>query len=455
MHLFKKITVVTSFLLVTSLLIGCKDDDPIVEEEIQTLDYTGEIVWTKTLGGSALDDGKDVISTSDGGFIVFGSTSSTDGDVTDKVTTDSDYWAVRLAANGDVIWNKTYGGSQGDIGRSITATLDGGYILSGYTGSNDGDVSENGGFHDYWIVKINANGDLLWQKTFGFTGSDQATKVIATQDGGFIATGFFDVTASNGEGSDFRSLGRNNRHGVGEYWVIKMDAQGNKEWWDYFGGTNNDRGYDVVQTDDGGYLLAGESESDDFDITDSKGGYDFWVVKLNENGQKQWTKSYGGSQWDICYGITTSLDGNFILTGNTRSNDVDVSGLKGNADSWTIKIRPTGEMIWQKTLGGSEFDSARSIHSLNNGSYVIAGTTRSNDGDIASANGQNDAWIYVINEEGTLQFEKAVGGSALDFGFKAIPTLDNQLLLVGNSESDDGDILENRGFQDIFVIKIK
>lgn len=455
MHL-KRFLFLLSIIFSTSFITSCKNDDSVPqEEESPTLDFTGEIVWIKSLGGSSVDEGNDVISTPDGGFIVFGSTRSNDGDVTGKTGDDSDYWAVRLSAQGDILWNKTYGGSDNDVGRSISATNDGGYILSGYTSSNDGDVSENGGFQDYWLIKINANGDILWEKSQGFLGGDQAYETLATQDGGYIVSGYFDVTSSNGEGSDVGSLRNQNRHGVGEYWVIKMDENGNNEWRNFFGGSNNDRSYDIVETNDGGFLVAGESESDDFDITDSKGGYDFWVVKINAAGEKQWTKSYGGTEWEICYAITQSQDGNYILTGNTRSNDVDVSDLKGNADSWTIKISPTGTLLWQKTHGGSQFDSARSVHNLDNGTYLISGSTRSNDGDITIANGQNDAWVYILDDEGNLLFEKTIGGSSIDLGFSAIPTQDNQLLLVGATESDNGDVTENKGIQDILVVKIK
>jgi hypothetical protein len=313
-------------------------------------------------------------------------------------------------------------------------------------------VGGNEGFHDYWIVKINTVGDIQWETNFGFSGSDQALNIIQTSDGGYFATGFLDVTASGGMGND----GRNPEHGVGEYWGIKMNANGDKIWRRYFGGSNNDRSYDVVQTDDGGFLMAGASESSDFDIVDNKGSYDLWVVKVSAGGDKVWTKSFGGSEIDVGYSIVKATDGNFIIVGDTRSTDKDVSNPLGNADLWVVKFnKNNGAIIWEKTYGGDQFESARSIERLPDGTYLISGSTRSANGDVSMNIGQNDAWVLVINENGVLQYQKTVGGTSLDFADAAIQTSDNKLIVVGNTESNDVDISVNRGIKDLLLIKVK
>jgi hypothetical protein len=443
--------------IVLSLLFSCKKDDnsgdlPTDDDPMQT-ELEGVIDLVKTYGGSGEDKATAIVRADDGGYVVFGSTKSNDGDIVDKTDTNSDFWALKLTADGEKVWSKTYGGSNDEEGNSIQKTNDGGYILSGYSRSSDGDVGGNEGFQDFWIVKIDGSGTLQWEQHYGFAGGEQCFTAFPTSDGGYFASGLLDVTGSNGQGNDD---GRNPEHGVGEFWGIKMDSEGEKQWRRYFGGTNNDRSYDALETDDGGFLLVGASESDDFDITDSRGSYDFWVVRVNADGDKLWTKSFGGSEIDVAYAVTKSADGNYILVGDTRSTDQDVSNPLGNADLWVVKFSDNnGAMIWEKTYGGTEFESAKSINPMANGNYLISGATRSSNGDVTNNNGQNDAWVIIIDEDGELQFEMAVGGSALDFGNDALETTDGKLILVGDTESNDLDISTNRGFNDFLFVRIK
>lgn len=450
-------------LIVTISFVSCsKDDsnppDPVDDEgpvdDTVPVGFQGEIDWIKTFGGSEIDQAVSVVKSNDNGYVVLGTTSSVDGDIVDKTSTDSDYWVLKLSETGNMIWSKTYGGSNDDVATHISNTSDGGYILSGYSRSSDGDVSGNAGFHDYWILKLDSAGNKMWNKTFGYAGSDQAWDVFQTSDGGYFVTGFFDVTASGGAGNDGRSSG--SRHGVGEYWAMKLNASGDYIWRRYFGGTNNDRSYDALQTSDGGFLLIGSSESNDFDITDSKGSYDYWIVKLDASGTKIWTKSYGGSEIENGYAAAASSDGNYIFVGDARSSDQDVTNPKGNADLWAVKFNPQGAIVWNKSIGGSQFDSARSITSMPNGFYLLSGATRSADGDVSANNGENDAWMVIIDTNGTVLFEKNVGGSNFDFAEDAIVAHDNEsVIMVGNTESNDKDIPRFQGVKDAMIVKIK
>ncbi len=444
-----KLKKISFLLFFTLLIVSCGKDDG---GDGPDQEINGDIDFVKTYGGSESDEAVSVVEAADGGFVVLGTTRSSNGDVTDKTGNDSDFWLLKITKTGEIVWSKTYGGSDDENAARITKTNDGGYLLSGYTTSNDGDVSGNEGFQDYWILKVDASGNILWDKNFGFAGSDQAYKAFQTTDGGYFITGFFDVSASGGAGND---LQRGVVHGVGEFWGIKLDANGNKEWRRYFGGTNNDRSYDAWQTADGGFLMTGTSESVDFDKIDPKGSYDYWAVRLTPSGDLVWTKSFGGAEIDNSYASLKTNDGNYIMVGDSRSSDQDVTSPRGNADAWMVKFDDNGNKIWQKSFGGSQFDTTHSIVQRANGDYILAGHSRSSDGDLQSNNGVNDAWILVVDNNGALKFEKSVGGSGLDFASEAIETSDSKILAVGDSESNDLDIPLNQGSKDFLIIKLK
>ncbi len=447
----------TSIILIAMFgLNACSSDDsdgttPTVPPVDQ---FQGTIEWVKTFGGTNEDNALSVVEATDGGYVLAGYTQSIDGDITDKTATDSDYWVLKLSANGEIIWTKTYGGSGDDRAEKIIKTNDGGYAIVGYSRSADEDVTLNEGLQDYWIVKIDASGDIQWQKSFGFSGIDRAFSLVQTQDDGYFITGFLDVTASGGEGNDNRSKS-SVKHGVGEFWGIKLDASGEKEWRRFFGGTNNDRSYDTLQTEDGGFIMIGSSESIDFDITNSKGSYDFWAVKVNSEGTKLWQKSFGGSEIDVAYAIATTGNGKFVIVGDSRSADGDITGDRGNADLWMIQIDGNGNMIWQKSLGGTAFDTGRGIHKTQNGGFIITGNSRSNDLDVSENKGQSDIWNIMIDNNGDVMWKSTAGGSEAEFGEGCIETSDQKIVVVGNSESMDFDVPDNKGSKDVIIIKYK
>ena len=178
------------------------------------------------------------------------------------------------------------------------------------------------------------------------------------------------------------------------------------------------------------------------------------MVRVASNGDKLWAKSLGGSEIDKGYGIAKTEDGNYIIVGDTRSMDQDVSTLNGNADAWVVKFSPNGNIIWEKTYGGAAFDSAKSITRLQNGNFAVVGNTRSSINGFLNR-GQNDAWIFIIDTDGALKFSYIIGGGGIDFANAVVQTQDNKLLIVGSTQSNDMDILENKGGQDALLIKIK
>ncbi|KAA1247284.1 hypothetical protein [Aquimarina sp. RZ0] len=446
------------FLIGSCSVISCSSDDtprtnPVTVTD-PDIDFTGTVEWIKTFGGSNEDNALSLVETDSGEYILAGYTQSNDGDITSKTTTDSDYWVLKLTQKGEIVWSKTYGGTGDDRAEKIIKTTDGGYALVGYSRSNDNDVSENEGLQDYWIVKLNATGDIQWEKSFGFSGIDRAFSVIQTNDGGYFITGFLDVTASGGDGNDDND--RKNtpqKHGVGEFWGIKLDAAGNKEWRRYFGGTDNDRSYDVIETEDNNFLMIGSSESVDFDITASKGSYDFWVVKVNAAGDKIWEKSFGGSEIDVSYGIAAAGNGKYIIVGDSRSNDGDISNANGNADLWIIQIDTNGNLIWEKSLGGTQFDTGRDINKTQNGNFIITGNSRSNDGDIDQNKGQSDILNILIKSNGDVLWRSTTGGTEAEFATGCIETADKKIVVVGSSESSDLDVQNNKGSKDAIIVK--
>lgn len=458
----QKHTFFLSIILATLFSCGSDDLDSQSDDSLEGLTSLNSdlaILLSRTYGGSQEDVFKDLIITADGGVAALGFSQSVDGDITDNSEQVNMYWLIKTDIDCNIQWSKTYGGSDDDRAEHIIQTNDGGYVLAGYTTSTDGDITQNAGFYDHWIVKLDASGEIEWERSYGFSGSDQLFSVIQTSDGGYFTGGFLDVTASDGAGNDnFTKQGsspdkRASQHGVGEFWGHKLDASGNLIWRRYFGGTNNDRVNEVVEAQDGGILMVGSSESNDFDVSNSRGSYDFWAVRLDKEGNLIWEKSYGGSEIDIAYAATATIDGGYLLAGDTRSNDQDVSNLIGSADVWLVKIDDQGNLQWERTLGGTNFESARDIIQYNGG-YAVTGGSRSTDGDMNSNSGQNDIWVASLDSNGNIIAQKSFGGNAQDFGH-GIATVQNKLVVTGETQSTSGDLMASKGSQDAVIIQLQ
>jgi hypothetical protein len=362
------------------------------------------IEWQKSLGGSGFDYASSIHQTSDGGYIIAGRSSSIDGDVTGNHG-GSDYWIVKLNSQGTLQWQKSFGGSSSDSASSIQQTSDGGYIIAGISDSNDGDVTGNHGKDDYWIVKLDSLGTLQWQKSFGGSEIDNAYSIQHTSDGGYIIAG--ESWSKDGDVTG--------NHGRNDYWIVKLDSLGTLQWQKSFGGSGIDIAYSIQQTSDGGYIIAGGSDSKDGDVTGNHGRNDYWIVKLDSLGTLQWQKSFGGRQGDYASSIQQTSDGGYIIAGISYSNDGDVTVNHGNRDYWIVKLDSLGTLQWQKSLGGSVWDHANSIQQTSDGGYIIAGNSWSNDGDVTGNHGSSsDYWIVKLNSLGTLQWQKSFGGRGSD-----------------------------------------
>ena len=430
------------------LNLGCDSEGNTIENSYNQTIAIRKII---TMGGTHNESGQSIVSTTDGGYAVLGYTQSMDFDVTDKSNTSYDYWLLKFDAEGQQEWQHVYGGNDDDRGQEIINTSDGGYAILGSSKSEDGEVSENSGSDDFWMVKLNTFGAIEWEKSFGYFGADNGFSILQTQDQGFLITGVLDVTASEGEGNTNRF--NTARHAGGDYWVIKLDQMGELQWRRYYGGSFTDTAYAAAETQAKNFIIVGSSDSDDVDISNNKGSYDFWALKLSNDGELLWEKSYGGSEIEEARDIIMTSDGNFLIVGNTRSRDADVSLNNGAADVWLIKINPNGELIWEKTFGGSSFDNAQAIHKTQNNDYIIAGNSRSSDIDLIRNKGQNDAWFFKIDSEGVLQSQASVGGSNIDLLMDVVALENGRIIAVGNSGSANLDIQENKGFTDLLIIE--
>ncbi|HUH34828.1 MAG TPA: T9SS type A sorting domain-containing protein [Moheibacter sp.] len=402
-----------------------------------------EIEWQKSYGGSKADWGKAIQQTTDGGYIVAGYGNSDDGDVTGHIRS-LDFWIVKLNDVGNIEWQKSLGGSSMDILRAIQQTFDGGYIIAGSSYSNDEDVSGNHGHFDYWIVKLNNSGNIEWQKSLGGSDADEAYDIKQTTDGGYIVAG-----ASFSSDGDL-----NENFGSSDYWIVKLNNLGNIEWQKSLGGSDSDAARSIQQTVDGGFVVAGYSYSNDGDVSGNHGGIDFWVVKIDELGSIEWQRALGGTDSDSPRSIQQTVDGGFVVAGYSYSNDGDVSENKGGGDYWIVKLDELGNTQWQKAYGGSKDDWGNAIQQTLDGGYIVVGESQSNDGDITDNRGDFDYWIVKLNNSGNKEWQKSLGGSGPEHADAIHQTLDGGYIMVGISGSNDGDVSGNHGNYDYWVVKL-
>jgi hypothetical protein len=401
------------------------------------------IQWQKSYGGKEADHAYSIVQTTDGGYFVSGITTSYEGDVFGNHG-GGDVWALKLDSIGAVQWKKCYGGTSDERAYASKQTADGGYILAGHTLSNNWDVSGNHGGYDAWVIKLSLSGAIEWQKCLGGSLWEEAWDIQQTPEGGYIMVG--GTTSTDGD------LTVN--HGGEDYWVVKLSSMGDLEWQKTYGGSSNEICYAVDLTSDGGYILAGESWSNDGHVTISHGSADNWVVKLDAEGKMEWEKALGGTGLDRANDIHQTSDGGYIVFGQTRSSNGHVSGHHGGYDFWAVKLNKTGDIEWQKALGGSGEDFARSIHQTSDDGYVMVGQTQSTDGDVASNDGGADIWIVKLFSSGTLQWEKAIGGTMAEWGNSIQQTTDGGFITTGYSWSSNGDLSENNGKSDFWIVKL-
>lgn len=350
----------------------------------------GELQWTKRFGGVGSEVATSIKQLSDGGYICAAIISAPGGDIETHYG-GSDAWVVKLDPSGNIEWQRTYGGADEDIVNEIKPTNDGGFILCGdtksYTEYPESEIF--GGERDFWIIKLDSLGDFQWQRTYGGSNYELGWSISPLDDGNLIMCG---STASN----DYDMFG--NHGGYTDAWITKMDNNGDTIWTKSYGGSGTEIFETIIQSSENSYVAAGWSTSVDGDVSLNKGDRDVWVVKVDTNGNIIWQKTIGGFSSDYAEEIIQTSNGDYVLVGRTFSNDGDVSVNKGLYDFWVVKLNKNGEIIWEKTYGGSNYDEAYSICETFDMGYIVTGKTQSIDGDVLDNNCSMSFWILKIIE---------------------------------------------------------
>jgi hypothetical protein len=418
--------------------------------------YTTQSV-NSLLGGVGNDRAWSVSQSSDGSYIVAGSSSSSaSGDVSGVSNGGEDYWIVKLNSGGGIEWDTLLGGSGDDLPYSISQTSDGGYIVAGESKSSaSGDVSGiNNGDSDYWIVKLNSGGGIEWDALLGGGGEDGAWSISQTSDSGYIVAGY-SPSSDSGDVS-----GMNN--GDYDYWIVKLDSGGGIEWDTLLGGGAGDYAFSISQTADGGYIVGGYSESSaSGDVSGtSNGGWDYWIVKLNNGGGIEWDTLLGGGGIDFAFSISQTSDGGYIVGGYSTSSDSgDVSGINnGNYDYWIVKLNSSGGIEWDTLMGGFNGDYAQSISQTSDGGYIVGGYSNSSaSGDVSGTNnGATDYWIVKLNSGGGIEWDALLGGNGEDAAWSIFQTSDGNYIVAGYSTSSaNGDVSGiTNGGNDYWIITL-
>ena len=356
-------------------------------------------MWDETYGGAETENALgETVQAGDGGYAIFGGTRSFGAG-------GSDFWLIKIDEDGNMQWNQTYGGASGETSGDMCLTSDGGYALVGRTNSF------GAGGYDFWLVKTDATGTIQWNQTYGGTGNEYAYNVIQTDDGGYLLTG---NTNSFGEGSN-------------DFWLVKTDGSGNMQWNQTYGGTGSEIGLHVIQTGDGGYVIAGTADSF------GAGSKDIWLIETDSTGIMQWNQTYGGAgdEWGYV-SLEQTNDGGFAIACQTDSFGA------GSLDFWLVKTDGSGNMQWNQTYGGTDFDGAIYMIQTEDGGYALAGFTSDNGHDFC---------LVKTDLDGNLEWNMTYGGTGMEWAYHVIQTDDGGYLLTGDTNSFGA------GNKDIWLVK--
>lgn len=391
-----------------------------------------EIKWQQCYGGSNEERAMDIIPFEED-FLIIGGTYSDNGDISFSHG-NSDAWIIKIDSTGNILWEKTYGGTNGEFWRRIFPAPGNCYYLLGASGSWDGDISFDPypGSNDLWIAKIDNMGNLIWEKIIGGGMIDMVETGTLTNDGGVVVFGW--------TGSEDGDIAVN--YGMYDMWMVKLNSDGEIVWEKSYGTDDFDYGQAIISTSDGGFLIGGASTiGNGGNLTCEPFNYnaEAILVKLDSVGNIQWQQCYGGSEHDGIWGLLELVDG-YVLVGYGSSNDGDLlgSGWHGEGDIWVIRVDFFGNIIWQQCYGGSGVESAKNILQTDDEGFVIWGSTQSQNGNITNNHSISeydyDIWFFKISNEGELLAQNCFGGEGNDFlEFGVVKKSNNNFVLAGKT----------------------
>ncbi len=425
------------------------------------IETSSDFIWQNVIGGGSYDHLYSMDETPDGGYILGGYSNSDvgfDKSVSAHISTH-DYWVVKVNSDGIIEWDKTIVSNANDYLTSVIACSDGGYLVSGNT---DGDLGfdkseENIGQNDLWILKLDHNGNIEWQNTIGGTWDDEVWKVEQTADGGFLV-GANSISALNGDKTEAKI-------GYTDLWFLKLNSTGNILWQNVVGGTGGDYGNDFVLLPDGSFVVAASSNSniggDKTENAMGGVGNDLWIIKFNPAGSIVWQNTITGGSEDDCAGIDASSDGGFIVGATSHSNNFGSDKTEpsnGGDDFWILKLNSTGSIVWQHSFGGSLNEILTDVETLDDGTVLISGYSESPlNFDKTEINfGEYDWWLLQLDASGDEIYQNTIGGSADDFLYDLIESSDGNIVCGGYSSSPAaGDKAEaSLGFADFWIYKL-
>jgi len=403
---------------------------------------TPTILWERTYGGSEDEEGSSINLDSLGNIYVFGYSKSIDNDVSNPMG-GSDFWLLKTDEFGSILSNKNFGDFRTDAGKGSCQTSDGGFILCGETSSYNlpGFHGGNFGTLDVYVVKVDSLLNLQWHQCYGSLGDESGIEIKNSGDGGFV---FLADVSLNSFGSvpGF--------YGMHDWWVNKIDSNGNVVWSKCIGGTGLDVPTSLIVLPDRSIVVTGANGSSDGDVTCDP-DKTCRVVKLDSNGNFVWDRCYGGSSSEMGYDIVEGINGGFYVAALTSSNDGDVLGHIGGNDIWLFQADSLGNITWSRCFGGSNTDSPVSISKTSDGGLLVCGKSTSHP----SPSLPFDAIIIKTDSVGNLEWQTFLGGSDWDEGLYAKETSDHNFVVTGFTKSNDGDISFNHGNKDIWVVKLE
>lgn len=405
-----------------------------------------EIYWEHSYGGNHDDRANKIIQTADGGFLIVGHTHSVDGDI-DMNNGLVDAFVVKTDAVGEIIWSRTYGGSDYDYGNATCIAHDGGYIIVADAESVDGDLTSNNGLADVWILKLDEFGEIVWQHSYGGSHNDTPKSIITTDDTGYIVMG----TSQSNDGD---IIGHHGAAGNLDIWVAKFDQFGNLIWNMSYGSTSSDSAEDIICTQDGNYVIAAKSNGYDGDILTGYGDYDAKLLKISPDGELIWVKTFGGSWPDYGTAVIETQDGNLMVLADTQSDDGLVAGYLGITDIWVFETDADGNFLSGQAYGSMGIEAGSDLVAINENEFLVTVAATYEGEDIEFIYDGTDQWLFAIDSMGEIIWQKTIGGSLQDSPHAAIKSDDGKIVIAGYTNSIDYDVTPTYTSYNVWTVKL-